>query len=177
MHKPELCNVTALINEVWNDITEFVYLCLQIINLIKSHLFTRSRSIDRVRRNAAHPADVLRLLKQPSGLTRSAVRAADYMDNAIKLLYKSQERRQKRSINATGAHSKICILKSPHLSAATNSLILCLYRLDLISEEDLMHIAELTGCSPRHRVPSCATTPNLDVYRTATSVCNNRSGG
>ncbi|XP_022613324.1 eosinophil peroxidase-like [Seriola dumerili] len=106
----------------------------------------QKQSIDRVRRNAASPSDVLRLLKQPAGPTRTAVRAADYMDVAVKLLKRSLDRRPKRSINAT----------------------------DLISEEDLEVVADLTGCSPRHRVPSCKTTPNLDKFRTASSTCNNR---
>eukprot|EP00064_Thunnus_orientalis_P007742 superscaffoldBa00000876_g7764 len=108
--------------------------------------YSRRESIERVRRNMANPSDILRLLKQPVGLTRDAVRAADYMDNTVKLIKRSLEKRQKRSINAT----------------------------DLISEEDLQVIADLTGCSPRHRVPSCKMTPNLDRFRTASSVCNNR---
>lgn len=64
------------------------------------------RSIERVKRNSANPSDVLRLLKQPVGATRLAVRAADYMDNAVKLIRTSLLKRQKRSINATGAHAK-----------------------------------------------------------------------
>ncbi|KAM7391981.1 hypothetical protein PAMP_022627 [Pampus punctatissimus] len=142
-----------------------LYLCLQVnaesrlsrseiqkaviaakVNVDSTYEYSRRESVDRVRRNAAKPSDILRLLKQPVGPTRDAVRSADYMDNAIKLLKRSLERRQKRSINAT----------------------------DLISEEDLQVIADLTGCSPRHRVPSCTTTPNLDRFRTASSACNNR---
>lgn len=71
-----------------------------------SDLSTQHRSIERVKRNVANPSDVLRLLKQPVGMTRVAVRAADYMDNAVKLIKKSLERRQKRSINATGVYPK-----------------------------------------------------------------------
>uniref|UniRef100_A0A671UZI7 Eosinophil peroxidase-like n=1 Tax=Sparus aurata TaxID=8175 RepID=A0A671UZI7_SPAAU len=108
--------------------------------------YSRRESIERVRRNAASPADVLRLMKQPAGPTRVAVRAADYMDNALILIKSSLGSRQKRSINAT----------------------------DLISEEDLQTVAELTGCNARHRVDSCKTTPNLDRFRTASGVCNNR---
>uniref|UniRef100_A0A7N8X2R7 Eosinophil peroxidase-like n=1 Tax=Mastacembelus armatus TaxID=205130 RepID=A0A7N8X2R7_9TELE len=109
--------------------------------------YSRRESIDRVRRNAANPADVLRLLKQPIGPSRIAARAADYFDNAVKLVKKSLHGRQKRSINAT----------------------------DLISEDDLKVIGKLTGCSPQHRVPSCNfTTPILNKFRTASNVCNNR---
>uniref|UniRef100_A0A8C2XIW5 Myeloid-specific peroxidase n=1 Tax=Cyclopterus lumpus TaxID=8103 RepID=A0A8C2XIW5_CYCLU len=46
----------------------------------------------RVRRNAVSPSDILRLVKQPVGQTRNAVRAADYMDNTIKLIKRSLER-------------------------------------------------------------------------------------
>ncbi|KAE8292174.1 Myeloperoxidase [Larimichthys crocea] len=115
-------------------------------NVDSAYEYSRRESIERVRRNAASPSDILRLLKQPVGATRSAVRAADYMDNARKLIEKSLLRRQRRSINAT----------------------------DLISEEDLQTIAELTGCSAKHRVPSCHSVTNLDKFRTAASVCNNR---
>ena len=68
-----------------------------------SDFSTQRRSLDRVRRNALNPAHVLRLLKQPAGVSRTAVRAADYMDNAVILIKRSLERRQKRSVNATGA--------------------------------------------------------------------------
>lgn len=64
-----------------------------------------------MKRNAANPSDVLRLLKQPVGPTRAAVRAADYMDNAVKLIKQSLGRRAKRSINATGVYPKTDSLK------------------------------------------------------------------
>ncbi|MEQ2189319.1 hypothetical protein GOODEAATRI_024180 [Goodea atripinnis] len=57
-----------------------------------------------VKRNAS-PADVLRLLKQPSGPSREAVRAADYMDNTLHLIKRALAKRQKRSINATACGS------------------------------------------------------------------------
>lgn len=70
----------------------------------KSDLSTHHRSVARVKRNAMSPSDVLRLLKQPVGQTRVAVRAADYMENTLQLIKRSLERRQKRSINATGVY-------------------------------------------------------------------------
>ncbi|XP_028434696.1 eosinophil peroxidase-like isoform X2 [Perca flavescens] len=108
--------------------------------------YSRRVSLDRVRRNTANPSDILRLMKQPVGPTRTAVRAADYMDNAVNLIKRSLERRQKRSINDT----------------------------DLISDDDLKVIADLTGCSAQVRIPSCRTTPNLDRFRTGSSNCNNK---
>uniref|UniRef100_A0A8C9Y096 C1q domain-containing protein n=1 Tax=Sander lucioperca TaxID=283035 RepID=A0A8C9Y096_SANLU len=115
-------------------------------NVDSVYEYSRRESLDRVRRNTANPSDILRLMKQPVGPTRTAVRAADYMDNAVKLIKRSLERREKRSINAT----------------------------DLISDDDLKVIADLTGCSAQVRIPSCRTTPNLDKFRTGSSNCNNK---
>ncbi|XP_036954695.1 eosinophil peroxidase-like [Acanthopagrus latus] len=114
-------------------------------NVDSAYTYSRRESLDRVRRNALNPAHVLRLLKQPAGVSRTAVRAADYMDNAVILIKRSLERRQKRSVNAT----------------------------DLLSEEDLQLITELTGCSAQHRAPSCSTVLSIDTFRTASGVCNN----
>ncbi|KAM6954414.1 myeloperoxidase-like [Aplochiton taeniatus] len=110
---------------------------------------SRKTSLALVGRNAASPAHILRLLKQPVGETRSAVRAADYMEHAIHLIREKRSRARhvaKRSLNST----------------------------DLITPEALMVIADLTGCASRVRLPSCQTIDNLDKFRTASSVCNNR---
>ncbi|KAK0142907.1 Eosinophil peroxidase [Merluccius polli] len=108
-----------------------------------------NRSLARVRRDIVNPSDILRLMKQPVGISRSAVRASDYMDHAIQLLQKrslQEHSIHKRSINAT----------------------------DLIAEDDLQTIADLTGCTARLRSPSCKTTPNLERFRTPTGECNNQ---
>lgn len=108
-------------------------------------------------------------MKQPVGATRLAVRAADYMNNALTLIT-SLKRRHKRSINATGwLFGRIC----NKLLFPQTFLMPSLF-LDLLSDEDVELIARLTGCTPQHRAPSCKTTPNLNVFRTATNVCNNR---
>ncbi|KAK5871493.1 hypothetical protein PBY51_004374 [Eleginops maclovinus] len=114
-------------------------------NVDSAYEYSRKVSIERVRRNAVSPADILRVLKQPVGMTRNAVRAADYMHYAVQLIQQSLHRRQKRSINAT----------------------------DLISDEHLAVIATLTGCSPKHRPPSCRASFE-SPYRTASSACNNQ---
>ncbi|XP_073322530.1 eosinophil peroxidase-like [Pagrus major] len=114
-------------------------------NVDSAYTYSRRESLDRVRRNQLNPSDVLRLLKQPAGPSRTAVRAADYMDNAVILIKRSLERRHRRSINAS----------------------------DLISEEDLALISDLTGCSAQRRAPSCRTLLYLDTFRTAGGVCNN----
>ncbi|XP_072243997.1 eosinophil peroxidase-like [Leuresthes tenuis] len=114
-------------------------------NVDAAYTYSRRVSVERVKRNAASPADVLRLLKQPAGPSRQAVRAADYMDNALAIIKRSLGRRHKRSINAT----------------------------DLVSDDVLEVLSDLTGCSAQRKPPSCNTTPNLGRFRTASSTCNN----
>ncbi|XP_037114285.1 eosinophil peroxidase-like isoform X1 [Syngnathus acus] len=116
-----------------------------ITKVDSAYEYSRQECLDRVRRNGARPQDVLRFFKQPIGITREVARSADYMDTTLNIIKTSAERRQRRSINAT----------------------------DLLSEEDLEFIAELTGCSPRQRMPSCKTVPNLNIFRTLSGVCNN----
>ncbi|XP_061590231.1 eosinophil peroxidase-like isoform X2 [Cololabis saira] len=110
-----------------------------------AYKYSREESLRRVRRDMVSPHDALRLLKQPRSETRSAVRSADYMEQTLRLLHDRVHHVHKRSLNAT----------------------------DLLSPEDLMKLAEITGCAARVRAPQCMTTPNINKYRTATSVCNN----
>ncbi|XP_056146485.1 eosinophil peroxidase isoform X2 [Lampris incognitus] len=111
----------------------------------EAYKYSRDESLRRVRREQVKPSDALRLLKQPRGDTRTAVRAADYMAQTIRLLQTKAHHVHKRSLNAT----------------------------DLLTPELLKTLSEITGCEARVRLPSCRTTPNLDKYRTITSVCNN----
>uniref|UniRef100_A0A8C6UR87 Myeloid-specific peroxidase n=1 Tax=Neogobius melanostomus TaxID=47308 RepID=A0A8C6UR87_9GOBI len=112
---------------------------------LKSVCAAKVKSLSRVRREVVRPHDALRLLKQPRGDTRSAVRAADYLDQTLRLLQERTHHVHKRSLNAT----------------------------DLLTEEELKSLAEITGCAARVRLLNCRTTPNVNKYRTATSVCNN----
>uniref|UniRef100_A0A6Q2X2F0 C1q domain-containing protein n=1 Tax=Esox lucius TaxID=8010 RepID=A0A6Q2X2F0_ESOLU len=111
--------------------------------------YSRKESLSRVRRNTVGSMDIRRLLTQPARDTRSAVRAAEYMENTIKLILARSTQNHhihKRSLNAT----------------------------DLISAHDLETIANLTGCAARTHRPSCDNIPTVNRFRTATSVCNNR---
>ncbi|XP_077570747.1 eosinophil peroxidase-like [Stigmatopora nigra] len=107
--------------------------------------YSREECLNRIKRNAARPQDVLRFLKQPTGITREVARSADYMDMTLNILKRSAERRHRRSINAT----------------------------DLLTEEHLEFIEKLVGCSPRTPIPECKTTPNVNTFRTASGLCNN----
>uniref|UniRef100_A0AAV2IW37 Peroxidase n=1 Tax=Knipowitschia caucasica TaxID=637954 RepID=A0AAV2IW37_KNICA len=75
----------------------------------------------------------------------SPARGADYLDQTLRLLQERTHHVHKRSLNAT----------------------------DLLTEEELKSLVEITGCAARVRLPNCRTTPNVNKYRTATSVCNN----
>ncbi|XP_078127294.1 eosinophil peroxidase isoform X2 [Sander vitreus] len=110
-----------------------------------AYKYSREESLRRVRKEVVRPHDALRLLKQPRGDTRSAVRSADYMAQTLRLLHERVHHVHKRSLNAT----------------------------DLLSREDLVKLSQISGCATRVILPSCLTTPNLNKYRTATSVCNN----
>ncbi|KAL4646632.1 myeloperoxidase-like isoform X2 [Arapaima gigas] len=112
----------------------------------EAYKYSREMSIARVNSSAATHTDILRLLKQPCRDTRSAVRAADYTETALRLIKEKTHRVHKRSINAT----------------------------DLLSPEDLATIARLTGCAARTQPPSCRTTMMLSQYRMATGICNNK---
>uniref|UniRef100_A0A3P8YWF0 Myeloid-specific peroxidase n=1 Tax=Esox lucius TaxID=8010 RepID=A0A3P8YWF0_ESOLU len=117
----------------------------------EAYKYSREKSLERVRGKFTNPSDVLRLLKQPARDTRSAVRSADYLENTLRLIREQVHRthsahmRHKRSLNAT----------------------------DLLTKEELDIIVKVTGCAARVSKPSCRTTPNVNKYRTATSICNN----
>ncbi|KAM6984875.1 eosinophil peroxidase [Aplochiton taeniatus] len=110
-----------------------------------AYKYSRDTSLSRVRREDIRPSDILHLLKQPCGDTRSAVRSADYLHQTLRLLHDKVHRVHKRSLNAT----------------------------DLLDPKDLEILATLTGCSARVSKPDCLTTPNINKYRTITSLCNN----
>ncbi|XP_005812067.1 eosinophil peroxidase-like [Xiphophorus maculatus] len=110
-----------------------------------AYKYSREESLRRVRKDVVQPHDALRLLKQPRGVTRSAVRSADYMAQTLRLVQEKVHRVHKRSLNAT----------------------------DLLTEQDLKELARITGCEAQIRNPPCHNTPNMNKYRTITSVCNN----
>ncbi|XP_035989816.1 eosinophil peroxidase isoform X1 [Fundulus heteroclitus] len=110
-----------------------------------AYKYSREESLRRVRKEVVQPHDALRLLKQPRGDTRSAVRSADYMAQTLRLVQEKVHHVHKRSLNAT----------------------------DLLTDQDLIELARITGCEARIRNPPCHNTANINKYRTATSVCNN----
>lgn len=111
----------------------------------EAYKYSREESLSRVRREVVKPHDALRLLKQPRGDTRSAVRSADYLDQTLRLLQERTPHVHRRSLNAT----------------------------DLLTEEELKSLVKITGCAARVMIPNCRIRPNVNKYRTATSICNN----
>ncbi|XP_041826711.1 eosinophil peroxidase [Melanotaenia boesemani] len=110
-----------------------------------AYKYSREESLRRVRMDMVKPSDALRLLKQPRGETRSAVRSADYMAQTLRLVHDKVHLVHKRSLNAT----------------------------DLLTDEDMNKLANITGCAAQVRKPQCRTISNINKYRTANSICNN----
>ncbi|XP_030593638.1 eosinophil peroxidase-like isoform X2 [Archocentrus centrarchus] len=110
-----------------------------------AYRYSRQQSVDRVKRGARYE-DVVRLLKQPRGVSRIVVRSADYLAASLQMITDNLERRHKRSVNAT----------------------------DFLSDHDVEALVELTGCSPSQRIPACEKNQNFLTFRTASGVCNNR---
>uniref|UniRef100_A0A8C7YN69 Myeloid-specific peroxidase n=1 Tax=Oryzias sinensis TaxID=183150 RepID=A0A8C7YN69_9TELE len=127
--------------------TPFLQQCFREAKTIvdDAYKYSREESLKRVRTDVVKPHDALRLMKQPRGDTRSAVRSADYMEQTLRLIRERVHRVYRRSLNAT----------------------------DLLSPEDLEKLAKLTGCEARVRLPQCQILQNINKYRTATSICNN----
>nr|XP_015202138.1 PREDICTED: eosinophil peroxidase-like [Lepisosteus oculatus] len=111
-----------------------------------AYKYSREADVSKLRESFSKPSDLLAFLKRPSRDTRSAVRSAEYMENALRLIQERTHHLHKRAINAT----------------------------DLLSKEDLETVERLTGCAARVQPPSCFTTPEVNEYRTINSVCNNR---
>ncbi|XP_063051722.1 eosinophil peroxidase-like [Engraulis encrasicolus] len=110
-----------------------------------AYTYSRAETMRRVKRHITNPTFLLRLVKQPARDTRSAVRSADYYEQTMQLLSK-RHHVHRRSLNAT----------------------------DFLSEEDLATIERLTGCTARIREPTCSSIPDVNEFRTATSICNNK---
>ncbi|KAK1154368.1 myeloperoxidase-like [Acipenser oxyrinchus oxyrinchus] len=112
----------------------------------QAYKYTRDLSKTKYKKRSLSPSDLLSFFKQPAADTRSAVRAAEYMENTLSLITQRVHKIHRRSLNAT----------------------------DILTPEDLSVIARLTGCEARITVPSCNTNALVDKYRTITSVCNNK---
>uniref|UniRef100_A0A672JIV5 Myeloid-specific peroxidase n=1 Tax=Salarias fasciatus TaxID=181472 RepID=A0A672JIV5_SALFA len=111
----------------------------------EAYTYSRQDTLRRVRRETVSPHDALRILNEPRGETRSAVRSADYMAQTLRLFVEKSHHIHKRSLNAT----------------------------DSLSQDDLMKLSDKTGCAAQIREPQCNSIPNINKYRTITGVCNN----
>ncbi|XP_048855454.1 eosinophil peroxidase [Brienomyrus brachyistius] len=110
----------------------------------EAYKFSREQSLNRVR-STASLADIWLLMKQPVGGTRSAVRAAEYMDMTLQLLREKASHDHKNFLNAT----------------------------DLLTAEDLDTIGKLTGCWAFQSAAPCNKTILMSKFRTITGICNN----
>ncbi|XP_076876539.1 eosinophil peroxidase-like [Brachyhypopomus gauderio] len=68
-----------------------------------AYLYSRQENLARVRLDEfIKPTDKLRLMKQPSRRTREVVRAADYLEQTLRIITEKTHHAHKRAINATG---------------------------------------------------------------------------
>ncbi|XP_041075162.1 eosinophil peroxidase [Polyodon spathula] len=92
------------------------------------------------------PSDLLTLFKQPAPETRSAVRAAELLDNTVEIIRQMVYTQEMELKNIT----------------------------ELLTPQDLQALAEATGCSTQTQPPHCGLSCFDSKYRTITGACNNR---
>ncbi|KAG6927639.1 myeloperoxidase, partial [Chelydra serpentina] len=71
-----------------------------------AYKYERDRSKAAFRKKGISPSDILRHLKEPVAGTRSAIRAADYMETTLSLLKKKLLRMVKGEFNITDVLSR-----------------------------------------------------------------------
>ncbi|MEQ2166009.1 hypothetical protein GOODEAATRI_023102 [Goodea atripinnis] len=125
-------------------------------NVDESYTYSRRVSIDRVKRNAAGPADVLRLLKQPSGASREAVRAADYMDNTLHLIKSS-----------LSIHARHPLFVLPQVRNVSNH-ILKTVNSDVDSDPLYTHLITIFGQWTDHDLTFTPHSPSIRSFNGAT---------
>ncbi|XP_053742779.1 eosinophil peroxidase [Synchiropus splendidus] len=108
------------------------------------------RSSDRLKKSvsegALRPSDLLAQFKQPGSRTRAQIRAAELLDNTVELI---------REMVYTHAMAQ----PDPK---------------DLLSEDDMQNLQQVTGCSAELQTPNCASDCLSERYRSLTGECNNR---
>ncbi|XP_032902011.1 eosinophil peroxidase-like [Amblyraja radiata] len=110
--------------------------------------YKESRDDHKVKlaKGALTSADLLAYFKQPMGETRTAVRSAEYMETALKLIQHNVKGFYKNRLNIT----------------------------DLLTQTDMDTISRITGCSAPSLPTVCGGDCWSNRYRTINSQCNNR---
>ncbi|XP_058858477.1 eosinophil peroxidase [Acipenser ruthenus] len=110
--------------------------------------YTRSRERTKAAldEGSLSPSDLLTLFKQPAPETRSAVRAAELLDNTVEIIRQMVYTQEMELKNIT----------------------------ELLTPQDLQALAEATGCSTQTRPPHCGLSCLDSKYRSITGACNNR---
>nr|XP_014349544.1 PREDICTED: eosinophil peroxidase [Latimeria chalumnae] len=117
------------------EVKAFVVFCLVI-----------SRTKAALQEGFATANDLLGLFKQPVAETRSAVRAAEILENTMELIRQMVYTQEKLFKNLT----------------------------DLLSAQDLISLADITGCAAQLWPMKCSDSCLANKYRTISGVCNNR---
>ncbi|MBN3278204.1 PERM Myeloperoxidase, partial [Polyodon spathula] len=71
----------------------------------QAYKYTRDLSKMKYKKRSLSPSDLLSFFKQPAADTRSAVRAAEYMENTLSLITQRVHKIHRRSLNATAIHT------------------------------------------------------------------------
>ncbi|XP_051891642.1 eosinophil peroxidase-like [Pristis pectinata] len=107
---------------------------------------TRNRQREKLRKKSLTPGELLRFFKQPTSVTRVAVRSAEYMETALNLVQQSVRQTHKCALNVS----------------------------DILTRDEMVNVKQVTGCQAMHLIPVCADDCWSKLYRTFTSICNNR---
>ncbi|KAJ6655734.1 hypothetical protein lerEdw1_004787 [Lerista edwardsae] len=68
----------------------------------EAYKFSRNRAKEKLRNKQATPSDFLKHLKEPVAGTRTAIRAASYMEAAMELLTEKLQKTWRKHFNLTG---------------------------------------------------------------------------
>ncbi|XP_042351943.1 eosinophil peroxidase [Plectropomus leopardus] len=109
-----------------------------------------ARTSERVKKSlsegALRPSDLLAQFKQTEARTRTQIRAAELLDNTVELIREM-------------VYTHTMVQTDPQ---------------ELLSEEDMENLLQVTGCSAELQRPSCDTDCLSERYRSITGECNNR---
>ncbi|XP_051786777.1 myeloperoxidase-like [Erpetoichthys calabaricus] len=127
----------------------FIQSALQEAKKMVDEAYKYSRDVDllKVKKKELTPYELLCFSMRPMEETRTAIRAAEYMEATLDIIRQNMSRIHKRSLGAT----------------------------DHLLPEDLEAIARVTGCAAQIALLTCDTIPFIDQYRTISGVCNNKT--
>ncbi|KAK2842367.1 hypothetical protein Q5P01_012567 [Channa striata] len=111
-----------------------------------AYTHTSERVKKSLSEGALRPSDLLAQFKQTEARTRTQIRAAELLDNTVELIREM-------------VYTHSMVQPNPH---------------ELLSDEDLEKLLQVTGCSAELQKPACPRDCLSERYRSITGECNNR---